>query len=306
MYYVGRASDLVKRIKDHLNDQHANLWTHFSAYFVKKASFASDIESIMITIAQPKGNKQSSNLKNVVNLSDRLKQKLEKMKKHLSHRESTKNNSKTPRNNKSKLTVPKDTTIKAEYQKRGYPKEIYEATLLTSGKVKYENKIYNSPTDAAKAITLYKSQNGLRFWSIKYKGKWVKLNEYKKSINRSNYQKEFEISISTKNKSNVVKMRSKKQNLRINNSQLHVSKDTIIKAEYQKRGCPKETYEAILLTSGKVKYKGKLYNSPTEAAKAITGYKSQNGLRFWSIQYKGEWIKLDKYKKLINKRFKSV
>ena len=159
-----------------------------------------------------------------------------------------------------------------------------------------------------KQLHYIKVKNGLVFWSIQNnKGKWIKLNKYKKSINKRNHQEELEKLGSTKNKnrSNVLKIRPKK--LRANKSKLLILKDTIIKAEYQKRGCSKKIYKAILLTSGKVKYEDKLYNSLTHAAQAITLYKSQSGPRFWSIlNDKGEWIKLNKYERSMSKGLKSA
>ena len=78
LYYIGQASDLARRIKNHLNNQHANFWTDFSVYFIKKASFVNDIESIMISIMKPEGNRNKPMLGKKINLIDILKKDIEK------------------------------------------------------------------------------------------------------------------------------------------------------------------------------------------------------------------------------------
>ena len=53
-----------------------------------------------------------------------------------------------------------------------------------------------------------------------------------------------------------------------------------------------QTYNAVLLLSGKIKFDGEQYDSPSAAAKAATGIR-RNGWRFWSY-YAGnrEWKQL--------------
>ena len=70
LYYVGRASDLATRVNNHLKDQHFALWTHFSVYFTKKAQYANDIEAVIISIAQPKGNERRPRLGKEKKLKD--------------------------------------------------------------------------------------------------------------------------------------------------------------------------------------------------------------------------------------------
>ena len=61
---------------------------------------------------------------------------------------------------------------------RKYLKKDYFATLLPSGEVKYDAKIFPSPFACAKYITKGKGVTGLRFWSIKDdNGHWIKLSD---------------------------------------------------------------------------------------------------------------------------------
>jgi excinuclease UvrABC nuclease subunit len=56
LYYVGKSTDLKNRVKQHLKDRHLASWTHFSLYLVRKADHINEIESLIIRIANPKGN----------------------------------------------------------------------------------------------------------------------------------------------------------------------------------------------------------------------------------------------------------
>ena len=57
LYYVGKTSDLKRRILQHLKDRHYAQWTHFSLFLTKKSAYINDIESVIISISNPKGNK---------------------------------------------------------------------------------------------------------------------------------------------------------------------------------------------------------------------------------------------------------
>ena len=56
LYYVGRASNLKRRIKQHLKDRHDSQWTHFSLFLIKRDDYIGDIESLLIRIAELVGH----------------------------------------------------------------------------------------------------------------------------------------------------------------------------------------------------------------------------------------------------------
>ena len=57
LYYVGKSTDLKKRVKQHLRDRHLASWTHFSLYLVRRAEHIHEIESLLVRIANPQGNR---------------------------------------------------------------------------------------------------------------------------------------------------------------------------------------------------------------------------------------------------------
>lgn len=58
LYYVGIASSLPSRLARHLKDRHRRKWNRFSFYRIGRKRILRDIESILIRVSQPEGNKQ--------------------------------------------------------------------------------------------------------------------------------------------------------------------------------------------------------------------------------------------------------
>jgi len=57
LYYVGLAKNLKSRVKKHRKDRHAKKWNKFSIYIIKKTKFLKDVETILLRVIDPKGNK---------------------------------------------------------------------------------------------------------------------------------------------------------------------------------------------------------------------------------------------------------
>ena len=73
LYYVGLAVNLRRRIKQHLKDKHAGRWNRFSLYLVRKVDHIKEIESLLLRIADPAGNKQVGRLRKATNLDRQLR-----------------------------------------------------------------------------------------------------------------------------------------------------------------------------------------------------------------------------------------
>jgi len=57
LYYVGLAKNLKSRLRGHLRDRHAEAWDRFSIYLTQGDEHLKELESLVIRIASPKGNK---------------------------------------------------------------------------------------------------------------------------------------------------------------------------------------------------------------------------------------------------------
>ena len=58
IYYVGLAGNLRNRLKHHLKDRHHDSWDRFSVYLTIGDSHLRELESLILRIVKPPGNKQ--------------------------------------------------------------------------------------------------------------------------------------------------------------------------------------------------------------------------------------------------------
>jgi hypothetical protein len=183
LYYVGKSTDLKKRVKQHLKDRHIASWTHFSLYLVRSAERIGEIESLLIRIANPKGNRKtyrtsqkgSSLLKE---LREMIKQRQKEELNEMFGEGLRKRPSDKSRVSKLKSLVglvSKKTSLYRTYKGREY-----RALLTPRGKIKLGGKVYLTPTAAAKAIVKRSAVNGWKFWYIKdMNGEWIRLSDFR-------------------------------------------------------------------------------------------------------------------------------
>lgn len=179
LYYVGLASNLMGRLKSHIRDKHKGSWDRFSVYLTLRDEHIKELESLLLRIVSPQGNKQqgkfvkSQNLHPVLNklVDEQLKdQKADLMGGRVAlHRQQAKGR-KAKGKGALKGLVSRRITLKAwrgEFE--------YTASLRKDGMIGYDGQLYDSPNAAATAA-LGKPAGGWGFWRFKDKsGKWVLL-----------------------------------------------------------------------------------------------------------------------------------
>ncbi len=57
LYYVGLARNLKGRVRKHTVDRHAKKWDTFSVYIINKVKYLGDVETIILRIIDPMGNR---------------------------------------------------------------------------------------------------------------------------------------------------------------------------------------------------------------------------------------------------------
>ena len=57
LYYVGLTTNLQHRIKHHMKDRHAGRWDSFVIFRIKRVTFLKDIETLVMRLVDPPGNK---------------------------------------------------------------------------------------------------------------------------------------------------------------------------------------------------------------------------------------------------------
>lgn len=178
LYYVGRATELKQRVKHHLKDRHDAQWTHFSLYLVKRSDHIGDIESLLIRVAAPVGNRAKPKGRDSRELRSKLRKLIrQKHKRELAElipgRKRILKNEKPERKSLFGL-VEKRTPIY-----RMYKGKEYKAVLTPHGYIIYKGKKYDSPTSAAIQVIDSGSVNGWWFWRIKNNNdEWVSLRDF--------------------------------------------------------------------------------------------------------------------------------
>src|SRR5438105_13380147 len=72
LYYVGLASNLRSRLRHHLKDRHGDSWDRFSVYLTIGDSHIKELESLILRVISPPGNKQRGKFATAENLRGRL------------------------------------------------------------------------------------------------------------------------------------------------------------------------------------------------------------------------------------------
>jgi hypothetical protein len=182
LYYVGKSNELRRRVKQHLRDRHLASWTHFNLYLVRKVEHIHEIESLLVRIANPKGNrvvpkgKSSGPLLKELQAMVRRKQKEEFTELFGGGRTITKGvRRQTPKGKRTLIgLVSKRTALYRSYKGRDY-----RAALNPNGTIVFRGRKYSTAGAAAKSI-VKRPVNGWGFWYIEdLNGDWIKLYKYK-------------------------------------------------------------------------------------------------------------------------------
>jgi hypothetical protein len=184
LYYVGLATNLMARLKIHLRDRHHGVWDRFSVYLTVQDDHVKELESLLLRIVNPSGNKVSGKFLNSKNLRASVNQKIKGA--DADRRALLMGGPVAKRRRKAKIQKGKGTQSLAGIVERKirlkakYKGKEYRATLRKDGKIGYNRKIYESPSGAGRAV-IQRACNGWAFWRYKNeKGKWVRLKEIRK------------------------------------------------------------------------------------------------------------------------------
>lgn len=79
LYYVGLAKNLRTRLRDHLKDRHAREWDRFSIYLTQDDEHLKELESLVLRIAMPKGNRVTGKFMQSRDLLKLFRQKVQSM-----------------------------------------------------------------------------------------------------------------------------------------------------------------------------------------------------------------------------------
>ncbi len=76
LYYVGLASNMMRRINQHLKDRHKGKWDGFSVYLTNASDHIRPLEALVLRIVSPAGNRTSGRLRGAEDLFRTLRREM--------------------------------------------------------------------------------------------------------------------------------------------------------------------------------------------------------------------------------------
>jgi hypothetical protein len=74
LYYAGLTKDLQGRINRHQEDRHAGKWDSFVIFRIERVNYLKDVETLLLRVAEPPGNKSKGNVPRDANLNRVLRE----------------------------------------------------------------------------------------------------------------------------------------------------------------------------------------------------------------------------------------
>lgn len=195
LYYVGLATNLRSRLKHHLKDRHAETWDNFSVYFTIGDQHLRELEALVLRIAIPGGNRQKGKLRYADNLKKGFLKDV-KVYQENERNQMFRDGKPCKQPEKQRASIDRSKAILAQYINKRihirfrYQGNLYIAHVRKDGTIafagdsanakKFQNKIYYTPTAAAKAVTRH-TMNGWRTWKYeRAPGDWIPLDELRR------------------------------------------------------------------------------------------------------------------------------
>jgi len=174
LYYVGLAKNLRSRLKSHLHDRHGSSWDRFSVYLTIGEQHLRELESLILRIVQPKGNKQKGKFPKSEDIRRRFARDVkDRLNYEVALLFGDKPRKPTPQARGSKLRRMK---LVAWFKGKKL-----KAQLLKGGRVRFNGKVYESLSTAAAKACKRRTCNGWTFWKyLRAPGDWVTVDHLRK------------------------------------------------------------------------------------------------------------------------------
>ena len=184
LHYVGLARNLRVRLKQHLKDRHKDDWDRFSVYLTIDNRAIKELETLLLRIIYPGGNRAGGRFIRSQNLVPMLVQEARRRSsakiKLLAPRR--KNHSvpkvKEIRNGEVEIKLPPlaKFTLPRPRLRAKYKGKLRHAVVRRDGRIRYNGVIYESPSAAATGV-IGRNCNGWAFWKYeRAPGDWVPLD----------------------------------------------------------------------------------------------------------------------------------
>lgn len=182
LYYVGLARNLRGCLKAHLKDHHRDSWDRFSVYLTIGTGYIKEMESLLLRIAQPLGNKQAGKFCKCQNLERTflraIRAEQREVVDEIFGRTRPKDHEDRDENRGPVLAnyIDRAMTLIGKY--KGIK---VRARVRKNGTIRFKKRIFNSPSLAAVAAVGH-PMNGWFFWHYeRAPGDWVRLRELRRN-----------------------------------------------------------------------------------------------------------------------------
>jgi len=174
LYYVGLAKNLRSRLKSHLHDRHGSSWDRFSVYLTIGEQHLRELESLILRIVQPKGNKQKGKFPK----SEDIRRRFARDVKDRLNYEVALLLGNQP---KKQVSQGRRTKLGRMKLRAWFKGKKLRAQLLKGGRVRFGGKVYDSLSTAAAKACRRVSCNGWTFWKYqRAPGDWVTVDHLRK------------------------------------------------------------------------------------------------------------------------------
>jgi len=174
LYYVGLAKNLRSRLTHHLRDRHGSSWDRFSVYLTIGEQHLRELESLILRIVQPKGNKQKGKFPKSEDIRRRFAQDV---KDRLNYEVALLFGS----NPTKSVSQGREAKLRRMKLRAWFKGKKLRAQLLKGGRVRFGGKVYESLSTAAAKACKRRTCNGWTFWKYqRAPGDWVTVDYLRK------------------------------------------------------------------------------------------------------------------------------
>jgi hypothetical protein len=182
---VGLARDLRGRLKTHLRDKHGESWDRFSMYLTVGDDHIKELESLVLRIVRPTGNRQGGKFTNALNLRREFTRRVKQdAAAHLSELLGMEEAGRkvTLRTGLPSKTVLANYITRPMRLRARYKGKVLKARVLRSGLISFAGRRFQSPSTAAcAALPHRRAINGWHFWMYERAPRdWVRLRELRR------------------------------------------------------------------------------------------------------------------------------
>jgi len=174
LYYVGLAKNLRSRLKSHLHDRHGSSWDRFSVYLTIGEQHLRELESLILRIVQPKGNKQKGKFPKSEDIRRRFARDV---KDRLNYEVALLFGDKPIKS----VSQGREAKLRRMKLRAWFKGKKLRAQLLKGGRVRFAGKVFESLSTAAAKACKRRTCNGWTFWKyLRAPGDWVTVDHLRK------------------------------------------------------------------------------------------------------------------------------